>query len=73
MCLLIGIQEALPLMVDYLKSNLKDYEYWGRGREAEGGGEASGVFYRKNLWKIIDQGHFGCLKLHMSLVLFCKI
>lgn len=45
-------------MVDYLKSNLKNYEYWGRGRDAEGGGEASGIFYRKKLWKIIDQGHF---------------
>jgi len=56
---LLGVQEALPEMCDYLIRNLNiSYEFWGRGRAANGSDEASALFFKRNEWKKLDGGHF---------------
>lgn len=56
---LLGVQEALPEMCDYLVNNLNEtYEYWGRGRATNGSDEASAIFFKRSEWLKIDGGFF---------------
>jgi len=52
----LGIQEGLPEMIDYLKKNLSLYKYWGRSRSFLD--EQCGIFYRKDMFLKVDGGHF---------------
>lgn len=54
-----GVQEALPQQMDYLDSTLAEYVYIGVGRDdGKRAGEFSAVFYKKDLFKIIDGSTF---------------
>lgn len=57
---LLGTQETLPIQAEFLGHALPQYEYWGRSREADenSGGEQSGLFFRKDRFRRVDQGHF---------------
>lgn len=54
----IGMQELVKTQADYLARELPDYAWFGRGREADGGGEHMGVFYRKDRLKVVESGDF---------------
>lgn len=55
-----GVQEAVPYVVSELDANLPAYLPLGRGRDANGGGEGSQIFYRTDRWNVDwnDQGTF---------------
>lgn len=56
----LGVQEAVPAVIADLNLALGDYASVGRGREADGGGEGTQIFYRKARWDLdaADQGTF---------------
>ncbi|WP_142123006.1 endonuclease/exonuclease/phosphatase family protein [Pseudoxanthomonas sp. 3HH-4] len=54
----IGMQELVKAQADYLASELPQYAWFGRGREADGGGEHMGVFYRRDRLKVVESGDF---------------
>lgn len=54
----IGLQELVETQADYLASELPQYAWFGRGRDADGGGERMGVFYRKDRLKVVESGDF---------------
>lgn len=53
-----GTQELFKEQGDYLAAQLPEYAWFGRGREAKGGGEHMGVFYRKAALRLLDSGNF---------------
>ena len=54
-----GLQEAFARQVDYLDDALADYEWVGRGREAEAReGEFVPVFYRADRFELVDTETF---------------
>ena len=54
----IGLQELVASQADYLARELPAYTWFGRGRNADGGGEHMGVFYLKDRLKVIESGDF---------------
>lgn len=56
----IGTQEAHGYMADYIKQNCPDYNYYGQGRECDGGGEGSFIFYKTSKYSIdyANSGNF---------------
>ena len=49
---IIGMQEVLVNQLNYLKSNLKDYDFVGVGREdGKEKGEYAPIFYRKDRFR----------------------
>lgn len=54
----IGLQELVQAQADYLARELPQYAWFGRGRDAEGGGERMGVFYLKDRLKVVESGDF---------------
>lgn len=54
----LGLQEAVPEVVADLRLALGEYAAIGRGRESDGGGEGTQIFYRTARWRIdaLDQG-----------------
>ncbi len=54
----ISMQELVQTQADYLARELPDYAWFGRGRDADGGGERMGVFYRKDRLKVVESGDF---------------
>jgi len=58
-CDFVGIQEALPVQVDFLKDDLSDYEFVWRSREADSTkGEAVPLIFLRNKWKLISSETF---------------
>ncbi len=55
---LFGVQEALPDMLADLDARLPEMARIGTGREADGGGEASSIFYRTDRFDLLDSGTF---------------
>jgi endonuclease/exonuclease/phosphatase family metal-dependent hydrolase len=54
-----GLQEALLMQMNYLRSNLSDYEGIGVGREdGKDSGEFMGIFYKKSLVTLDSWGTF---------------
>lgn len=53
-----GAQEVRPEQWEDLRRALPEYESVGLGREADGGGEASPVFYRSSRFTLMDAGTF---------------
>ena len=52
-----GVQEAVPEQMKFLSDTLKDYAHVGVGREdGKDGGEHMAVFYRKDLYKLVNSG-----------------
>ncbi len=51
----VGVQEAWPDQIAYLRDNLTDYSYLVRSREVDAEqGEAVPLFYRQARWKLDD-------------------
>ena len=55
---LFGIQEALPHQISELAAALPDYAWFGVGRDADGGGEGTPVFYRKDRFTLLQSATF---------------
>ena len=55
---LIGTQEILDFQVDYLAEGLPEYAWLGVGRDADGSGEMTAIFYRRDAFNVQDSGHF---------------
>lgn len=55
---LVGVQEALPSMLEWLDGRLPGYARIGVGRNADGGGEASAIYYRTDRLELRDDGTF---------------
>ena len=53
-----GVQEALPNQVAYLDSIMSNYHHIGEGRDGNGQGEASCIFYNKEKLVLISQATF---------------
>jgi len=53
-----GLQEATPEWIEAISKAMPDYAYVGVGRNADGGGEASPVFYKKDKYELVDSGTF---------------
>ena len=50
----IGVQEASPTWMTYLKGQLKElYDYVGLGRDGGSNGEHSAIFYRKDRFELV--------------------
>ena len=54
----VGVQEATPAMLADLDARLPDFERFGTGRDADGGGEAAAVWYRPARFERTDGGTF---------------
>ena len=55
---LLGVQEAKPNQVIDIAQALSQYDYIGIGREGEGKGESSNIFYKKDRFKVMQSGTF---------------
>lgn len=53
-----GLQEATPEWIEAVATAMPEYAYVGVGRDIDGGGEASPVFYKKDKYELIDSGTF---------------
>ncbi len=58
----MGIQEALPGQKTDLDNGLNQYYQFGRGREADGSGEGSQIFYKHTDWTL-DPSENGTFQL----------
>lgn len=54
----VGVQEALPHQLDDLMRWVSGYEYVGRGRDADGGGEHVAIFFKRDVWECLEHGDF---------------
>lgn len=54
----IGFQEVLPHVVEWLRNNLTDYNVIGCGREKDLTGEQACIAYRKNLFNLVKMETF---------------
>lgn len=54
----MGVQEALPNQMQYLQENLKAYSYIGDGRDGNGTGEYSAIFYNTQKYKVLQNKTF---------------
>lgn len=55
---LFGIQEALPDQVADISNALKQYATVGIGRDGEGKGESSNIYYKKDRFKVLETQTF---------------
>jgi len=55
---IVGVQECLLIQAEYIAEALPTYHWFGIGREADGGGEMTAVFYRKKLLNPIEASSF---------------
>ncbi|MBI1317672.1 MAG: endonuclease [Candidatus Hydrogenedens sp.] len=54
----LGVQECLPFQAEYIQENLRGYRWLGIGREFNGDGEMTAVFYRERALVPIESGNF---------------
>lgn len=54
----LGVQEALPNQMKFLAEKLSGYSYIGDGRDGNGNGEHSAIFYNKLKYKVLQQNTF---------------
>jgi endonuclease/exonuclease/phosphatase family metal-dependent hydrolase len=55
---IIGIQESLPHQVEYLATAWSEYGHAGQGRDEDGQGESTTIFYRKKRFELREQHMF---------------
>jgi endonuclease/exonuclease/phosphatase family metal-dependent hydrolase len=55
---IFGIQEGLPQQVRYIDDELGDYQYVGVGRDGEGKGEHSVIFYNQTKYAVAETHTF---------------
>lgn len=53
-----GVQEALPNQMNDLEKLLPEYSHFGIGRDGEGKGEASAIFFKKDRFKVSNEQTF---------------
>ena len=58
----LGVQEALPEVLIDINAEFSKYAQVGRGRNQDGGGESTQIFYKKSDW-LIDPTDQGTLQL----------
>jgi endonuclease/exonuclease/phosphatase family metal-dependent hydrolase len=54
----VGLQEALLPQVVFLVQELPKYDFVGRGRNADTGGESVSIMFRNDRFELVDEGHF---------------
>jgi len=54
----LGTQEGLHHMIEFMATALKDYGKIGQGREGGKKGEYNAIFYKKDVLHLIDHGQF---------------
>lgn len=54
----VGMQELLPFQREAFLAACPDYDVVGRGRDADGGGEQSAIFFRRERLVLLDSGNF---------------
>ena len=56
---IFGVQEALHSQLEFLKDELNEYEYFGKGRD-DGAqkGEFSAIFFKAERFELLEQGTF---------------
>jgi endonuclease/exonuclease/phosphatase family metal-dependent hydrolase len=55
---ILGVQEAMPHQVEDLEQLLPQYKQVGMGREGVGKGESSNIFYKKEMFKVLQTSTF---------------
>lgn len=55
---IFGVQEALPSQMNDLNASLPEYSHIGIGRDGEGKGEASAIFFKKDRFKVSNETTF---------------
>jgi len=55
---IFGTQESQQHQVEYLTQNLPEYSHIGLGRDENGGGESTSVFYKKNRFDVNQPSTF---------------
>ncbi len=55
---LFGTQECLDFQAEYIAAQLPEYRWLGIGREKDGQGEMTAIFYRKADFVPVETGHF---------------
>ena len=55
---ILGTQEVLPSQLEYLDQHLTPYAYLGEGREGDGQGEYSALFYNRRKYAVARSGTF---------------
>lgn len=55
---IFGVQEALPNQINDLENSLPEYGHVGIGRDGEGKGEASAIFYIRSRFKVANERTF---------------
>jgi endonuclease/exonuclease/phosphatase family metal-dependent hydrolase len=56
---IVGTQEGLKNQLEDLQQSLPEYAYYGKGRDdGNSKGEHSAIFYRKDLFTVLDSGDF---------------
>ena len=57
-----GVQEAISSVVKDLALDFPSYKFLGRGRDQDGAGEGTQIFYKSDIWKV-DADDNGTLQL----------
>ncbi|MEY3376244.1 MAG: hypothetical protein RL463_552, partial [Bacteroidota bacterium] len=56
---IFGVQEAVKLQLEDLKTALPSFDYYGVGRDdGQSAGEHSSIFYKKDRFMLLDKGDF---------------
>ena len=55
---IFGVQEAVKEQLDYLKTDLAEYEYIGEGRDGGSKGEFSAIFFDSRKLEKVEEGTF---------------
>ncbi|MDR2556187.1 MAG: endonuclease, partial [Bacteroidales bacterium] len=55
---LFGTQEGLPEQLADLKAALPQFDFYGQGRDGNGEGEHSAIFYKTEKYRVLDKGDF---------------
>ena len=56
---IFGTQEGMLSQLEYLKKELTDFDYIGKGRDdGKSSGEHSAIFYKTTMFRVLDTGDF---------------
>ena len=55
---IVGLQEAFMSQVSFLVGRFPEYSFVGRGREDDDGGESVSILFKKDMFTLLDSGHF---------------
>ncbi|MCC7466822.1 MAG: endonuclease/exonuclease/phosphatase family protein [Saprospiraceae bacterium] len=55
---ILGIQEGLPQQVSFLQNKLSAYQSEGQGREGQGRGESTHIFFKKERFRLLQSQTF---------------